>query len=207
MCVCVCVLSYEGWRREQTGGLHSSASPSSCTPGTRAATCLRGFQYPPQVCVCVFVCQCRLLCLPKECSSLYLYVCLVITYTLYTHAHGGRRSLKRLERVLHLQLLPKKKKRQQKKPKQKKPHSELEQSGQMMALSSRGVPSSKALGAPPPLPAPSGAILLDAGVTNNVCFQPYVQLCAKEARFISKERPPRIDEASPGREQPISRAR
>ena len=56
MCVCVCVLSYEGWRREQTGGLHSSASPSSCTPGTRAATCLRGFQYPPQVCVCVCVC-------------------------------------------------------------------------------------------------------------------------------------------------------
>ena len=120
MCVCVCVLSYEGWRREQTGGLHSSASPSSCTPGTRAATCLRGFQYPPQVCVCVFVCQCRLLCLPKECSSLYLYVCLVITYTLYTHAHGGRRSLKRLERVLHLQLLPKKKKEATKKKRQQK---------------------------------------------------------------------------------------
>lgn len=51
----------------------------------------------------LFLCVCvpALLCLPKECSSLYLYVWLVITYSLYTHACRGRRSLK-ARAILHL---------------------------------------------------------------------------------------------------------
>lgn len=53
-CMCVC-LSCECRRGEESErGLHSSDSPSSCTPGTHVATCLRGFQYPP--CVCARVC-------------------------------------------------------------------------------------------------------------------------------------------------------
>lgn len=51
---CVCVFVYPVRAGEESKrGLHSSASPSSCTPGTRTqATCLRGFQYPVCVCLC-----------------------------------------------------------------------------------------------------------------------------------------------------------
>lgn len=50
VCVCLCIL--RGLEKRANGGLRSSASPSSCTPGTRVATCLRGFQYPVYVCLC-----------------------------------------------------------------------------------------------------------------------------------------------------------
>lgn len=66
-CVCVFVFPVRagdeskqwGWVVVVVGGARSSASPSCSAPGTRAATCLRGFQYPvcvhDRVCVCVFV--------------------------------------------------------------------------------------------------------------------------------------------------------
>lgn len=53
VCVCMCVFMHPARTGEESKrGLHSSASPSSCTPGTRVATCLRGFQYPVYVCLC-----------------------------------------------------------------------------------------------------------------------------------------------------------
>lgn len=51
-CVYVCVFVFPVRTGEESKrGLHSSASPSSCTPGSCMATCLRGFQYP--VCACL----------------------------------------------------------------------------------------------------------------------------------------------------------
>lgn len=84
----------EACRREQTrppqfslsiilrGGHTSSNMPERVSI---SCACAR-----PPVCVCAP----GLPCLPKECSSLYLYVCLVITYTPCTHVYQGRWSLK-----------------------------------------------------------------------------------------------------------------
>lgn len=76
--VCVCVHPVRA-AEESKRGLRSSASPSSCTAGARAATCLRGFQYP--VCVCVHVCCCVY---PRNAVH-YICMCVWLLHTLAAH--------------------------------------------------------------------------------------------------------------------------
>ena len=106
VCVCVFVYPARGWRREQTGPPQFSLSiiqharhTSSDMPERVSISCVRAH---------VRVCVSAPPCLPEECSSLYLYVCLVITYTLCAHVYRGRWSLK-AEAILYLHLLKKKK--------------------------------------------------------------------------------------------------
>ncbi len=79
MCVCVCVCfcaSFEGCRGEQTGPPQFSLSIILHARHTHSDMPERVSISSVCQCVCVCVCVCVLLCLPKECSSLYLYVCL-----------------------------------------------------------------------------------------------------------------------------------
>lgn len=85
VCVCLCILWGLVRRANGASTLQPLHHPARQAHAQRHAW--EGFNI---LCVCVPV----LLCLLKECSSLYLYACLVITYSLPTHAFRGRWSLK-----------------------------------------------------------------------------------------------------------------
>lgn len=91
--VCVCLRILWGLARRANGGLHTSASPSSCTPGARTATCLRGFQYP--LSLSVFVCL-RCCVYPRNAVH-YICMCGWLLHTVSTHMHAEAEGAWRLE--------------------------------------------------------------------------------------------------------------